>query len=197
VKCISGDTADFSEVDQERSVCGGFVNQCKLPIAFHHLSSSIPVSPTEGLGHCFVNDRRLRQPRHPFRLLGVLEFSSSSLSTRPPCCSHRSRTSLCVSAVTGFGCDSLAKPRARSSLASNRFIQCSPPVRPSVRPAKEAAIAVFRHCNRAVIESLFIQLLTWPIGNIAVSLSGHMSVQMPALSDSVAVRVGIRPPILP
>jgi hypothetical protein len=119
---------------------GGFVNHCKLPI---------PVSPTEGLGHCFVNDRRLRQLLHPSRLLGVLEFSSSSLSPLPPCCSHHSRASLCVSAVTGFGCDSLAKPRARPSLPSHRSIQCSPPGPPSARPAKAAAIAVLRHCGRA------------------------------------------------
>jgi hypothetical protein len=125
------------------------VNTCKLTIALHHSSSSLPVSPTEGFGHCFVNARRLRQPLHPSRLFGVLEFTPSSLSPLPPCCSHSSRASLCVSAVTGFGFDSLAKPRARSSLASNRSIQCSPPCAPSVRPAKEAAIAVFRHCGRA------------------------------------------------
>jgi hypothetical protein len=128
---------------------GVFVNPCKLPIALHYRSSSIPVSPTEGFGHCFVNARRFRQPLHPYRLLGVLAFSSSSVSTLPPCCSHRSRASLCVSAVTGFGCDSLAKPRARSSLPSNRSTLCSPPGPPSRRPAKEAAIAVFRNLGRA------------------------------------------------
>jgi hypothetical protein len=86
----------------ERSIkddqfAGVFVNRCKLPIALHHRSSSVPVSPTEVFGHCFVNARRLRQPLHSSRLLGVLEFSSSSLSPLPfMVFSRLARISLCL-----------------------------------------------------------------------------------------------------